>query len=658
MSFDSTIHAKAVELAKLAYEMTTAAGSGHPTTAASLAHLTTVLMYKHMRYEPSNPAHPAADRLVLSEGHAVPIIYAACADKGVAFGKAGSTLRPMTREDAKTLRAMDSCIDGHPNPIEGFPFFDTATGSLGQGLSSAAGLALAARLDGLDKRVFCIIGDGESREGQVWEAVDFLRDHDLRAVCPIFNCNAYAQTQAVSPQQSAEVTTRKLEAAGFRVATLDGHQPSQILEALSRHAEAQVDMDAAPVAIVAQTVKGWGAASQQGNGHHGAAVKGEALQAVLAELDKTGRSLGAAADTPLKVGTMSPRPDRARPEPKRPLGFEQAMDAFGHASALAGGRFATRKAYGVALRAIGHADPQVVALDADVHNSTFAQVFVDDGALADRFFECRIAEQNMFSVAAGLAAAGKTPFCSTFAKFVTRGYDQIEMAVNSGCPLKIAGSHAGISLGADGPSQMALPDVAWFSSFATMRHNTNDEPGFYVLTPSDAYSCYALACAAAGHDGSVYLRTLRPETEFLYAAGDTFTLGGHQVLMEGTDLLIIASGYMVHEVNKALEQLDDANIEPMVVDLYSLPYDEDAILDLANRCNGLVLTVEDNYGNAMGAHVASTVAASGDGFTVDQMYVRKIPKSGKSPDDLLAYCGLSADHIAQRAIAMLDAAPV
>ncbi|MEM9416270.1 MAG: transketolase [Planctomycetota bacterium] len=658
MSLDSTIHAKAVDLAKLAYEITAAAGSGHPTTAASLAHLVTALMYKHMRYEPANPAHPAADRLVLSEGHAVPIVYAACADKGVAFGKDKASWKAMTREDAKTLREMDSCIDGHPNPIEGFPFFDTATGSLGQGLSSAAGLALAARLDGLDKRIFCIIGDGESREGQIWEAIDFLRDHDLRAVCPIFNCNAYAQTQAVSPQQSAETTAKKLKAAGFEAIVIDGHSPSEIVDALLAHAAAQDDAEHMPVAIVAKTVKGWGAESQQGNGHHGTAVKGDALKQVFDELDKTGRAMGAIADTPLKVGTMSPRPDRAKAEAKKPLPFEKAMQAFGQEYALASGKFATRKAYGVALRAVGHAFPQAVALDADVNNSTFAQAFVKDGALADRFFECRIAEQNMFSVAAGLAAAGKTPFCSTFAKFVTRGYDQIEMAINSGCPLKIAGSHAGVSLGADGPSQMALPDVAWFSSFATMRHNTNGEPGCYVLTPSDAYSCYALTCAAAEHDGSVYLRTLRPDTEFLYAEDDTFTLGGHQVLMEGTDLLIIANGYMVHEVNKALEQLDDMHIEPMVIDLYSLPYDEDAILDLANQCNGLVLTVEDNYGNSMGAHVASTVAASGDGFSVEQMYVKRIPKSGKTPDDLMRYCGLSADDIAKKAIAMLDAAPV
>lgn len=657
MSFDSTIHAKAVELTKLSYEITAAAGSGHPSSAASLSHLIAVLMYQHMRYEPSNPGHRTSDRLVLSEGHAVPIVYAACADLGVPFGK-GNDLRPMTREDAKTLRELDSCVDGHPNPIEGFPFFDTATGSLGQGLSSAAGLALAARMDGMDKRIFCIIGDGESREGQVWEAADFLRDHDLRSVLPIFNCNVFAQTQEVSPQQSWQVSAKKLEAAGFNAIVLNGHQPSEILVALEEHAAAQADASLPPVALVAQTEKGWGAESQKGNGHHGTAVTGEALQDVLAELDQTATAMGAIAMSTLRIGQMSPPPDRAKPQAKPPLGFEQAMKTFGQEKALALGKFATRKAYGVALRALGHAKPNLVALDADVNNSTFSGQFLKDDALKDRFVECRIAEQNMFSVAAGLAAAGKTPFCSTFAKFVTRGYDQIEMAINSGCQLKIAGSHAGISLGPDGPSQMALPDVAWFSSFATMTHNATGKPGFYVLTPSDAYSAYALTTLAAEHEGSVYLRTLRPETEFLYSADDTFTLGGHEVLMEGSDLLIIASGYMVHEVNKALEKLDDMHIEPTIVDLYSLPYDEDAILDLANACNGMVLTVEDNYGNGIGAHIASTVAASGDGFTVEQMFVKKIPKSAKNPDEMLKHCGLHADDIAAKAIAMMDAMPV
>ena len=215
MALVASVHAKAIALIKLAIDMTTAAGSGHPTSAASLAHLTTLLMYNHMRYDPAYPNHPAADRLVLSEGHACPIVYAASADLGLAIGTEQQHWRPMRRDDALRLRAIDSEIDGHPNPAEGFPFFPAATGSLGQGLSVANGLALAARLDDIEKRIFCLIGDGESREGQIWEAVDFLMDYRLTAVCPIFNCNGYAQSEAVSPQQTPEVTAAKLRAAGL-----------------------------------------------------------------------------------------------------------------------------------------------------------------------------------------------------------------------------------------------------------------------------------------------------------------------------------------------------------------------------------------------------------------------------------------------------------
>src|SRR6266705_626140 len=278
MALVASVHAKAIALIKLSLEMTTAAGSGHPTSAASLAHLVTLLMYHHMRYDPAYPNHPAADRLVLSEGHACPIVYAAAADLGLAIGQDPQHWRPMTRDEALRLRAIDSEIDGHPNPAAGFPFFPAATGSLGQGLSIANGLALAARLDGLDQRIFCLIGDGESREGQIWEAVDFLVDYHLTAVCPIFNCNGYGQSGRVSPQQAPEVT---------------------------------------------------------------------------------------------------------------------------------------------------------------------ATNFLHDAALQERFFECRIAEQNMLSCAGDLAAGSKLPFVSTSGKFLERGYDQIEMGLMSGFPLKLVGSHVG-----------------------------------------------------------------------------------------------------------------------------------------------------------------------------------------------------------------------
>ncbi|MEM9788987.1 MAG: transketolase [Planctomycetota bacterium] len=655
MSYDSTIHAKAVELTKLTFEITAAAGSGHPTSGASLAHLVTVLMYEHMRYEPANPAHPASDRLVLSEGHAVPIVYAACADLGVMVGRGKDEWRALTVDEAKTLREIDSLVDGHPNPVEGFPFFDTATGSLGQGLSQATGLGIAARLNGMDKRIFCLIGDGESREGNIWEGVDFLIDHDLKAVCPIFNCNKFAQSTPTGPQQMPDVTQAKLEAVGYDVHRIDGHHPTAIKEALSAHARAQHDPNAAPVAIVADTVKGWGVPSQQGHGHHGAAATGEALVTALAELDATATQVGAAADTPLKRDLMTPS-ERPNLEPTVAPAFDEACKAYGQEAALEKGRLATRKAFAVALRALGHADPRVVVFDGDVQNSTGADAFSKDAALAERFVQCRIAEQQMVAAAAGLAATNRVPFCVTFGKFLARAYDQVEMAVNSGANLKLVGSHAGITLGADGPSQMAMADVPYFRGIGTMRLKQG-QPGFYVLTPSDGWSCYALTQLMAQHDGPAYLRTLRPDTEFLYGPSDTFRLGGMAVLSEGRDLLIVAHGYMVHEANRALELLDQQGIDATLVDAYSLPFDGDTLCDLANENNGMVLTLEDNYGGGLGSAVADALAGSGDGFTLQQMHVTHLPKSGKSPDDLLHYCGLSADHVVHRAMGMLNLTP-
>lgn len=655
MSFDSTIHAKAVDLVKLCYEMTAVAGSGHPTSAASLGHIVTALMYQHLRWEPANPGHPGSDRLVLSEGHAVPIVYAACADLGAAVRLQDGTVRALTRDDLITLREIGSPLDGHPNPMEGFPFFDAATGSLGQGLSVAAGIAAGARLDGLDKRVFCLIGDGESREGQVWEAIDFIVDYGLTAVCPIFNCNAFGQSEAISPQQSPERLRAKLEAAGLSVVEVDGHQPSEIAEALHTHARAVHDPESAPVAIVARTVKGWGSASQQGDGHHGKPASGDELAQALAELDEVAMQVGAAADTSIRIPPMSdgkPAPTEVAATPA----FTAALEQFGMAGVLAGGSMATRRAYGLALRALGHARGDVVSLDCDVKNSTFAEDFQKDTELQPRFFECRIAEQNMISAAAGLGAAGKMPFVSTFGKFLTRAYDQIEMAVNSGANFKVIGSHVGVTLAADGPSQMALPDVAWFRAFTTLRR-PDGSPGFYILQPSDAYQAYALTLAMAEHDGPIYMRVHRPNVEFIYSDRNTFQLGGHEVLTPGRDLLIVASGYMVHEANKALEKLDGQGIDATLVDLYSLPFDQEAILDLANQNNGMVLTVEDNYGGGVGSAIADAVSADGGGFNVSQMFVRRIPKSGKTPEDVLAYCGLTADHIVAKALSLLELTP-
>jgi transketolase len=422
MAFAATVHVKAIELIKLSIEMTSAAGSGHPTSAASLAHLVTVLMYHHMRHDPADPNHPAADCLVLSEGHACPIIYAAAADLGIVIGRDRAAWRPMTREDALRLRDIGSEIDGHPNPAEGFPFFPAATGSLGQGLSIAAGLALAARLDTIDKRIFCLIGDGESREGQIWEALDFIADYHLTAVCPMFNCNGYGQSDKVSPQQSPEVTAAKLRGAGFDVQIIDGHSPMEIQQALREHTAHSQNPAAKPFAIVAKTIKGWGFSSVLGSHVHGQPVAKDDKGKALAELDAIGQQVGAAwTEGDLRTPPIPPgAPPHAVPVRQAP-GFIEALEQLGREKLLEAGKLATRKAYGVALQALGHANPRIVALDGDVRNSTYAENFYEDATLRDRFFECKIAEQHMISCAGGLAAGGKLPFVSTFGKFVMRG---------------------------------------------------------------------------------------------------------------------------------------------------------------------------------------------------------------------------------------------
>jgi len=655
MSFEAAVHAKAIQLDHSCLEMCAGAGSGHPTTAMSLGHIVTVLLYHTMRWLPDHPRYPTSDRLVLSEGHAVPIIYAAFADIGAAVGK-GNERRPLTAADLADFRATDSYLDGHPNPMEGFPFFDAATGSLGQGLSVAAGLGIAARKDQQDKRIYCLIGDGEAREGQITEALDFIVDHKLTNVLPIFNCNDYGQADRVSPQQSPEAIARRLEATGFTVKSIDGHDPEAIRDALAAHVEI-ADGDP-PMAIVARTIKGWGAPCIQGGGWHGKPPSGEKLEQAMSELTATGVGLTSALSSDEQLRIYPPTEHNPDPcEEDDLISLNQAMEQWDMGLVLKSGKLATRKAYGLALRVLGQANPRVYALDADVRNSTFSDWFHNDKELNDRFVECKIAEQNMVSVGAGLAAAGKIPFCSTFGKFLTRGYDQIEMAINSGANLKLVGSHCGVSLAADGPSQMALPDVAWFRSFTTTKdHHGN--PGCYLLQPADAYAAYGLALVMAEHHGVCYMRTTRPDVEFIYDENTVFNLGKFEVLTAGRDLLIITAGYMVHECNKALETLDRAGIDATLVDLYSIPFDADSLLDLANQNGGNILTVEDNYGGSLGSAVADACTESGDAFTLNQLFVRRIPKSARSEDEILKQCGLHHSDISKAAARMLGVVSV
>jgi transketolase len=434
------------------------------------------------------------------------------------------------------------------------------------------------------------------------------------------------------------------------VVSIDGHDPDAISGAFDRFREGSGGDQ--PMAVVATTVKGWGAPVLQGGGWHGKPVTGEKLDQAKSELNATGVGLTSAlAGDELSI---YPPPEHSAAGPVAlPAGtFSEAMERYDMKNVLRTGRFATRKAYGLALRVLGHANSDVFALDGDVKNSTFAEWFADDPQLADRFLECKIAEQNMFSAATGLSAAGKIPFCSTFSKFVTRGYDQIEMAINSGANIKIVGSHSGISLAADGPSQMGLPDIAWFRSFSTIT-NHRGNPGCYVLQPADAYAAYALTMRMAEYQGVCYMRTVRPDVEFVYNDEVDFELGGFEVLTKGRDLLIVTAGYMVHECNKALDALDKAGMDASLVDLYSIPFDGEALLDLANDNGGNILTVEDNYGGGIGSAVADAVTESGDAFTIEQMLVRRIPKSARDEDGILKLCGLNHEIITSKAAQML-----
>ncbi len=646
MSYIAAINRKAIDLGKLAIEMTTAAGSGHPSSSLSLAHLVTVLMFDVMHWDPKDPWNPGNDRLVLSEGHAVPIIYAALADIGAAMGKTREEARPMTREDVLKLRAIDSPIDGHPNPGLGVHFFDAATGSLGQGLSVAAGVAAAAKMNKVDKNVYCMIGDGEAREGQIWEAMDFIADHLLTNCVPIFNCNALAQSDWVSAQQSAEVIAKKADSSGFVARIIDGHDPDQIKKALNElHV---IKNGSRPLAIIARTIKGWGASVEQGMGKHGSPVKKEDVPKVFAQLDQTAKDLGVAEyklDGELKISPPNavPKSPLQSAAPIKAPPFAEALAAVGLDSSLKENKpIATRQAYGAALLALGEVDKRVIGLDADVKNSTYSEWLFKKHP--EQFLECRIAEQNMISVAAGCAAAGKIPFCSTFAKFFERAYDQIEMAINTGANIKMTGSHAGVTLAADGPSQMSLPDVAFFRSFTKVK-NYVGQTALYYFFPADAIACYRITELMANLQGPCYQRTLRAAARMLYKDTDTFEIGGYKVVREGTDLVFVSAGYMVHECLRAADELANRGKKAAVVDAYSFPLKTDGILDLAARSGGRIITVEDNYSGGLDAEIATAIASRGDDIQLRSIVVTQIPKSGREPSEVLDYCGVGMKAI-------------
>src|SRR5215471_2237075 len=493
---------------------TSEAGSGHPTSSMSAADLVAAVFFYAMRFDMADPKNPVNDRFILSKGHAAPLLYSVLAEAG-AF--------PV--ENLKTLRQYGSVLEGHPTPR--LPWVDVATGSLGQGLSNGVGMALNAKyLDRSDYRIFVVIGDGEAAEGSVWEAAEIASYYKLNNLIGILDVNGLGQSQRTMYGHDTEVYKKRFEAYGWRAIAIDGHDMRRIVSALD---EAMSPAEQ-PTVIVAATKKGKGVSFiEDKNGWHGKALKkGEEEDRALAELQKLNLQTG---------GLKVQRPDGRRVNrPEAGAAEQKSGDHY-----KSGDLVATREAYGDALARLGDANPLVVALDGDVKNSTFSDKFMK--AHEGRFFECFIAEQNMVGAAAGLSAMGKIPFASTFAAFLSRALDQIRMAAISRANVKLVGSHAGVSIGEDGPSQMALEELAMMRAVEESS----------VLYPSDAVSTEHAVRLAADHKGIVYIRTSRPKTPVIYTAEEKFELGKAKVVRssDADRITVVGAGVTLFEALKA-----------------------------------------------------------------------------------------------------------
>ncbi len=591
---------------------TTAAGSGHPSSCCSAADIVAALFFSVMRYDPKNPRCPGSDRFILSKGHAAPLLYAAWAEAGL-FDKA----------DLVRLRTLDSDLEGHPTPR--LPFVDVATGSLGQGLSAGIGLALNAKfLDRSSFRTYVLMGDGESVEGSVWEAAELARHHRLDNLCAIVDVNRLGQSDPTMLQHDMDGYRARWEGFGWRALVVDGHDPAALVAAFDEASRTT----GRPSVLLARTLKGKGISFVEDRPDwHGKPLKKEEAQKAFDELTR-------------QLQPNAGEPEIHRPDATPPR--SQTVTAMAPPAYQATDSVATREAFGTALVALGAANPQVVALDADVKNSTFTDRFAKQ--FPDRFFENFIAEQNMVGAAVGLAACGRIPFAATFACFLTRAHDFIRMAAISHANIKLMGSHAGVSIGEDGPSQMGLEDLAMMAA----------QPEVVVLYPSDAFATYRLVEAAAAHQGPVYIRTGRPKCPVLYGSDERFVIGGSKVLRQSPSdrLTIVAAGVTVFEALKAYDQLQAAGIAVRVIDLYSVaPIDRATVMDSARATQGRILTVEDHYAHGgLGDAVLSAVGS--EGIRVQKLAVREIPHSGK-PDDLLDRYGISARHIVETAKRML-----
>lgn len=582
---------------------TSEAGSGHPTSCLSCAELVSVLFFSYLKFDVRDPQSPHNDRFILSKGHAAPILWAVLAEAG-AFSQA----------ELADLRKIDSDLEGHPTP--GNPWVDVATGSLGQGLSAGLGMALSLRMDESPGHVWTLLGDGETAEGSVWEAAALAGHYRAAKLTAIIDVNRLGQTEETMYGHDVESYERRFSAFGWHTLVIDGHDAGAVNDAYA----AAIEQSERPTAIIASTLKGKGVSFLENtNGHHGKPVEDEDLRKALDEI----------GEPEIEESLEVMLPDTSRQLVER-LADNSSMPPPDYQS---GGEMATRKAYGEALKKVGRVNELVVALDGEVKNSTYSQVFAE--AFPERFIECYIAEQNMAGMALGMAALGKIPFVSSFACFLTRAADQIRMAGISRGNVKFCGSHCGVSIGQDGPSQMGLEDLALFRAI----------PCSTVLYPADAVATERLVALAAERQGIVYIRTTRPATPILYESDDAFQAGGSHTLKQSSEdrVTVIAAGITVFEALEAAEELDKRGIRVRVIDAYSIkPLDEDTIRKAAAE-TGAVVTVEDHYPQGgLGEAVASVLAGEKLGFR--KLAVAGIPRSG-DPGKLMEKSGISASCI-------------
>jgi transketolase len=594
----------------------TRAGSGHPTSSMSAADIMTVLAARHLRYDWGRPRLASNDHLIFSKGHASPLLYGLYKACGA-----------ITDSELLTYRTLTSRLQGHPTPI--IPWVDVATGSLGQGLPIATGVALAGKyLDKLDFHVWALCGDSELAEGSIWEALDKASHFELDNLCVIFDVNRLGQRGPTEFEWNLDAYRARVEAFGCRAILIDGHNLEEIDTALG---DARLGGDR-PTVVIAKTIKGKGFSEiEDKNGWHGKTLPADMAERAIAELG----------------GERNLHIDVAKPASQGPAESDQ-RGAVQLPTYRKEDKVATRKAFGEALAALAvHND--VVALDAEVGNSTHAEDF--QVVAPDRYFEVFIAEQQMVSMAVGLSVRGYRPFASTFAAFFSRAYDFIRMAGISGASIRLAGSHSGCEIGADGPSQMALEDLAAFRAI----HSST------VLYPADPVSCANLVEQMAYLDGVSYIRTTRGAYATLYDNDEKFPIGGSKVLVEHGDhdqVTLIGAGITVHECLAAEKQLAAAGVPARVIDLYSIkPIDIGALRDAVSATGGRLVVAEDHYPQGgIFAAVLEALAADDPPLLARQCAVRSLPGSGPS-DQLLRAAGIDADAIVKTARSLVGEAP-